>query len=559
MEQNGDPPPFWSQTPTVHLRQRLRGPPSPIINPVTLILLLPIITLVILFFLVPPFLSHTSQLLRPNSVKKGWDSFIILVVIFAILFGVFARKKDDVWDEQRNRNVSNVSPSGQWFEYNDRKAYDSIHVGLRGVGVNGLRRRSSSYPDLRQVPEWETGDNHFRFMDDFGVNLYRSTATEYDHDRRVRRSEKQQEESHVKVIIPVDRVEHRSSPPPVTSHAPPHVNFKRRRSFHSVSAPPPPPAPPIRISPPEQKLQRNKSDATKEIATAIASLYNQRKRKKRSNRRNSYETVSEFSSSTESVMPPQTRRPRPPPPPPPPPSKVFQNLFKKSSKSKRVHSVASTTTPPPPPPPPPSNSIFNNLFKTGTKNKRFQPPSSSHLPPPPPPPLFLNNLFKNKSRTLKSTRSYPRPPPPPPPPPQTRISSKTSPRYSVTSSKPPLPTKTETSYYDEKLNSGSQSPLIPLPPLPPFKMQKPNFIPFGDFVWIRSAHSSRRSSPELEDIDVVSVKSSSEAMDGEKLNAPAVFCPSPDVNVKADTFIARLRGEWRLEKMNSLRERQKLG
>lgn len=35
----------------------------------------------------------------------------------------------------------------------------------------------------------------------------------------------------------------------------------------------------------------------------------------------------------------------------------------------------------------------------------------------------------------------------------------------------------------------------------------------------------------------------------------SVFCPSPDVNVKAATFIARLRGEWRLEKLNSIKEK----
>lgn len=74
----------------------------------------------------------------------------------------------------------------------------------------------------------------------------------------------------------------------------------------------------------------------------------------------------------------------------------------------------------------------------------------------------------------------------------------------------------------------------------------------GDFVRIRSAHSSRCSSPELEDVDVMSVKSS-EAMDGADSIGQSVFCPSPDVNLKADNFIARLKDEWRLEKMNSMK------
>ena len=39
----------------------------------------------------------------------------------------------------------------------------------------------------------------------------------------------------------------------------------------------------------------------------------------------------------------------------------------------------------------------------------------------------------------------------------------------------------------------------------------------------------------------------------------SVFCPSPDVNIKADSFIARLHDVWRLEKVNSMREKQKMG
>lgn len=115
------------------------------------------------------------------------------------------------------------------------------------------------------------------------------------------------------------------------------------------------------------------------------------------------------------------------------------------------------------------------------------------------------------------------------------------------------------SYYyerEENLNVGSQSPLIPIPPPPPppqFKMREVKFEARGDFVRIRTAHSSRCSSPELEDVDFPSESPS--AMNGGN-SAGSVFCPSPDVNTKADTFIARLRDEWRLEKMNSVREKQ---
>ncbi|KAL3532656.1 hypothetical protein ACH5RR_006177 [Cinchona calisaya] len=610
MEQEGDSPPaFWSQPSTnaifEHQRRRRRSP-SPIFNPVSLILLLPILALLIVFFLVPPFISHTSQILRPTySVKKSWDSLNILLVIFAILCGVFAKRNDDVSaspEETSDERINTPPPPP---------------VGLPGNAVNRMRRSSSSYPDLRQGLLWETGETPYRIMDDFGVNLYRQTTVTSDqfHHRERRRSVAEREESGVKVI-PVDSFEVHSArppspepppkqptspPPPPPPHPPPSASFQRRRSLQRVprkekvekprfeaeleesqfptqsaappTPPPPPPPPPLQVGVErfsEQKLQRRKSGTAKEITTAIASLYNQTKRKKISKRRNSSDSAGDSSPpSVHSSVPP-------PPPPPPPPSKVFQNLFKKSSKNKRVHSVSATAPPPPPPPPPPTSSIFNNLFKTGSKSKRFSSSSSVPSPPPPPPPpppsSILNTFFKHgsKSRRFKSESS---PPPPPPPPPQQQASSKRKSKYtqsqtpttpqehvrkrSSETKKPPLPAKTNI-HYEEYLNSGAQSPLIPMPPPPPpppFKMPDFNFVARGDFVRIRSAHSSRCSSPdrELEDVDVMSVKSSSDAMDGSDSIGPSVFCPSPDVNLKADTFIARLKDEWRLEKMTSMK------
>lgn len=49
-------------------------------------------------------------------------------------------------------------------------------------------------------------------------------------------------------------------------------------------------------------------------------------------------------------------------------------------------------------------------------------------------------------------------------------------------------------------------------------------------------------------------------MEGEKRERKegvAMFCPSPDVNDKADLFIARFRAGLKLEKLNSLREKQR--
>nr|GLL27787.1 hypothetical protein DM860_005488 [Ipomoea trifida] len=329
MEHDGDSPPYWTQPPTSPFRQRRRQPPSPIINPVVLILLVPILAIIVIFFLVPPFLSHTTHFLRPSSVKKSWDSLNILLVVFAILCGVFARRNDDV-PSADSAGVERDVPRVSAVEYSGRKVYDSGPTGVPETGNSRLRRSSSSYPDLRQVQGWETGENRYRFFDDFEVNLYRSAAAEYDRHRQ-RRSEAERGET-------------------------------------------------------AEPLHRPSSAARK----------------------------------------------------------------------------------------------------------------------------------------------------------------------------PPIASRTTRNYYDENLNSGAQSPLIPKPPpLPPFRMPENKFVARGDFVRIRSNHSSRCSSPEIEDVDVMSVKS--EQTDGEDAIGAPVYCPSPDVNSKADKFIARLRDEWRLEKMNSLREKRKLG
>lgn len=100
-------------------------------------------------------------------------------------------------------------------------------------------------------------------------------------------------------------------------------------------------------------------------------------------------------------------------------------------------------------------------------------------------------------------------------------------------------------------------PMPPPPPPQPFKMSEMRFVAREGSVRVQSAQSSRCGSPELGDTDVnkESLDGTVNAMDG----AGSVFCPSPDVNVKAETFIARLRDGWRLEKMNSYREKEKMG
>ncbi|KAK9948030.1 hypothetical protein M0R45_003619 [Rubus argutus] len=530
---------------------------SPLLTPPVLIILLPTIILLFLIYAIPTFLSLTSRILQPTiSVKKSWDSLNVLLVIFAILCGVFAKRNDDGLPDPEDHHIhihnasdpllgsaintntpsvesESVLPQQQWFGYSDStaKIYDTPIRTPENGGGGRLRRSSSSYPDLRQAESlWETRDDdqsksQFRFFDDFEISNYTT------HRRHHRRSDSDDVKE-----IPVDTFVLQSSSPAPPPPPPPPSSHQKSRTFETVgrrkevveeenldgvrSTPPPtppPPPPPRPVAPPspmrvrsDQKHgrhERRKSNVKKEIAMVWASvLSNQRKRKRKQKvTTNIYDTAT-----------PPEQSPPTPPPPPPPPSSVFHNLFKKGSKAKKVHSVS--TTPPPPPPPPP----------TVSTRKRE---SRSTMPPPAPP-------------------TPPRPPP-----------------AGHSRRRPPLPTKPN-NLYEDNVNSGCQSPLIPIPPpLPPFKMPELKFSVRGDFVKIRSAQSSRCASPEPEDIDdaVPAGKESSRSaqvnvMDGGDgvagRGSPSVFCPSPDVNTKADNFIARLRDEWRLEKINSLREKK---
>ncbi|TYJ24622.1 hypothetical protein E1A91_A08G273600v1 [Gossypium mustelinum] len=574
MEITGEPPPLWPQLATATIHRRRRQPPSPLFSPPFLIILLPTIALLLLFFAVPPFLSTiAAQISQPTGVKKNSDSLNLFLVFFAIFCGFFARRNDGSGDgdneNSRNDGDTHINKQ-QWFDqYPVRKIYDDHPPPINAVEettvIRRLKRNSSSYPDLRQESLWENSEDRSRFYDDYGIKYYNDEVHEL---RRSWRSDHRFEECEPKVIISPAKSPARSTPPPPPPPPPPaaayrkprrsyqavgrnenvnntrkfHVKYdgsespapqpvkpppppaagyrKPRRSYQAVgrkenvnnaqkfhveydgsespapqpvTPPPPPPPPPRRPPSPvsqlgyssEQrygKLERRKSNATKEIKMVFASLRKRKKKKAKDDYR--YESPANYSTS---IPPPSP--PPPPPPMPPPPSSVFKkyNLFKsKGSKSKRIHSV-----PPPPPPLPPPSSVS-------------KPKQNTQSPPPPPPP----------------------PPAPPTPPlrPSRRRTTTNANNY-----KPPLPTtKPSTSFYhvDENVNSGEQSPLIPKPPPPP---------------------------PEFNDDEKVSMM---DGDDGAIVGRVPVFCPSPDVNAKAETFIARLRDGWKLEKINSMKEKQ---
>ncbi|KAK9102507.1 hypothetical protein Sjap_019761 [Stephania japonica] len=125
------------------------------------------------------------------------------------------------------------------------------------------------------------------------------------------------------------------------------------------------------------------------------------------------------------------------------------------------------------------------------------------------------------------------------------------------------------------INNGNQSPIVPIPmppppPPPPFQVPAMKFVVRGGYLRIKSATSSRTGSPEPEVDSPNSTPTSTSSTpaigssplmmggtDGGDSGMP-VFCPSPDVNTKADAFIERLRAGWRLEKVNSIKAKQQI-
>ncbi|GMH16531.1 hypothetical protein Nepgr_018372 [Nepenthes gracilis] len=554
---DGESPPYWEPPATIIHRSRRSS--SPFLNSSLAIVLLPSLALLFIFVAAVSFATFTGQNSKPNShtskpisVKRSWDSLNIVLVLLALLCGVFASRRND--DESSLRNTSSglensatqhqfsAAQSHQNVDFSDRKIYAPPTV-RPATGVSRLRS-INSYPDLRQEESsWENaGNERLRFFDDFDLNKFYPLSTDYVHRRR-HDYETDGDVSSVK-DIPIDTFVLHSKqdspspprspprnhppPPPPSPPTPPASHNVPKRTYQTLpvkekivkSAIPNPPPQPIPSPAPrnvqgdkKRREDRRKSNATKEIASAIALLYNQRKWRRGLTVKQNNETSAES-------LPPQIIPPASPPPPPPPPL-----------------------------PPPPS--VFHNLFKIGSKSKKIH--SMSAPPQPPPPPVYFTPGSRRKNQEFSQLTSQVLPPPP--------ISVNSGQRTSISAGKPPVPVRPKNFYNrGEDANKGGQSPLtqIPPPPPPPFPLPEMTFVGHDDFVQIRSVHSSRCSSPQLEDVDMPSNRKASEEINGGNRSGPSMSFPGPDVNVKADTFIARHHNGWRLEKLNSWRERQRV-
>lgn len=499
--------PFWLQSSTNHRRNRRHVLSSFFLSSGLLIFLLCLTAVVFIFFVIPSIVSLTSQIFTPtNVVKKSWDSVNVVLVLVALVFGFLSRNRPHDYDENhrsvssevtRNeiRKSSNPStPRQQWYEYSDRTVYG----GSSAVNGGGLRRNSSSYPDLRDVSPWVNADDRWRFSDDIQVEAHRYSDSDRLRRRLSWKRVDEEEEEEQEAVLATLAKEDSNAPPPPSSQ------------------PPPPPSPPA--------LQ----------PTAL-----QRKPKR------TYESI-EHKEQVKGSEPTKTLTP-PPVTPQPPPSSIDSE--KKSSKSDRKRSGANAT-----------KDLFTSIYNQRNKKKKrrqksvenfetlIQPqPPSPPPPPPPPPPSVFHNLLSSKKGNSKKIITIP-------PPGTTASALKTT---ALILSKTGNFQRVQDNSHSggESLLTGSESPLIPIPPPPPppFKMPSWRFVVKGDYVKVGSMDSSRSGSPDD------SPTSTPTAADGGEAVAQ-LFCPSPDVDTKADMFIAKFRAGLKLQKMNSMiRQSQGLG
>lgn len=77
----------------------------------------------------------------------------------------------------------------------------------------------------------------------------------------------------------------------------------------------------------------------------------------------------------------------------------------------------------------------------------------------------------------------------------------------------------------------------------------------GDYVRV-SSDISESSETEFTEVSIPGAGGGNGDGSSQQSSMTPSFCPSPDVNTEADTFIARFREGLRLEKMNSIKEKK---
>ncbi|KAL3632944.1 hypothetical protein CASFOL_025928 [Castilleja foliolosa] len=475
---------------------------------------------------------------------------------------------------------SNLSNSSQWYEYS---GYEPKLEHKNSI----LARNSNSYPDLRDfsTTHWSYGDYYQRryYDDDIHVDSGRAWNPDLGPDQGQvklhRRHRSLEGVEHLRAIpqnktVIVDTLLSKSKggenfqPPEMAAAAVPlsmeesaatgseRTSAKLNKDFEPldpVTAQKLPQPPPAAVEAPE--ITENPELAYERV----------RRKKERSGRKRNKELEPKDPVTTPSPQ----GDPSPSPPSPP---------RQKSTHRKRVGATGSST-----------KDFLNSLYTKKKKKQRqksvdnldpvlheaqvplsSQPPPPSHPPPPPPPPppSVFQNLFSSKKQKRKRTITVtlapqsPSLPPSQPPPAAAREPEPTSQTAPTTTHKPPKPTKmTAFDRLEENSNSGGDSPLnrIPPPPPPPpaafFKGPAWKFVVQGDYVRVNSSTSSRSGSPDTDDGESDVTPSAVDAGGTTSFQPSPLFCPSPDVDTKAESFITNFRAKLKLEKIHSMRKK----
>ncbi|XP_074572256.1 uncharacterized protein LOC141828697 [Curcuma longa] len=247
--------------------------------------------------------------------------------------------------------------------------------------------------------------------------------------------------------------------------------------------------------------KKRRGSGAKDIAAAIALSHPKRKGSKTK------------ISSNDTTFPSEEPASSAPPLPPPLPSSVSHHLFyqkKGGSNTRRIHSESAAPPPPPPMPPPPERQ---------STQQAMQPPPPGSAPP--------SHNWHHKGKEKAYLYESPLPPLPPAP-----------------------PSRSEKSNLSKRTDCAS-SPMSPLPPPTPPRTPSHFHQMVTDEEVVLVNHNLNRRVVE------------GQATKAKEREAVAVSCPNPNpnpnpnVDSKADLFIAQCHLNWKLEKQNSIREKER--
>ncbi|RRT78329.1 hypothetical protein B296_00001266 [Ensete ventricosum] len=507
--------------------------------------------------------------------RNGWDTLNLLLVLFAILCGLLGHRSGG-GDDDDDAEKSLQEAHDDWPRFASPPPEASYSHPAPTVGIR-VMRSSSSYSDLRpEVATFGAAANYgWRSYDDVHLCRRRSESEERERQRFgylyaktipvdtfvLRQSSSTRSRSPPSPPSPpplqhpgrkavdglpgreADKAEifqsekpHPQSPPPPP---PPSQRQPGRRSnvdklqedkevdqdevfssekLHPRSLPLPPPMPP---QPSRRKTtEKFPVGEMRQIAEFVMKSHLLSPASETSQRpRGSDGNIPKWEVDQDPDFPlekPQTPTPAPPPPPPPEEEMISHNKWRTAGAKDIETTIA----------------LSYQKSKRGSSKTKRSPDdtapqyevvaASAPPPPPPPPPLpsaFFNQLFPRK------------------------LGGKNGRIHSVTAASPPpppLPPALTHHHREQVLHPPPPPP--PPPPLLPSSSRRPEKSSL-------SKYPSRPSSPLTG--ETVRFRGR-EARDG-----VAVFCPSPDVNNKADLFIARFHENWKLEKQNSIREKER--